>query len=42
MSNIVNNNYKGQYYICRECQPLEIKCKFYRYYATKCVAYLDD
>lgn len=29
-------------YICRECQPLTISCKFYRYYATKCVAYLDD
>ena len=39
MSNIVNNE---RHYICRECQPLEIKCKFYRYYATKCVAYLND
>lgn len=29
-------------YICRECQPLKINCKFYRYYSTRCVAYLDD
>lgn len=29
-------------YICRKCQPLNITCKFYKYYAKKCVAYLDD